>query len=247
MGFDFLLGRLVLTEGLRLQNKTCLRLLSVKLVPLGCNNESVNERHSKGQTRLGCNQMSSAERNHKRLEESEINTLWQQYGPKLRAVATRFLGAGRRIEDSEGVANAAFHSLIKRVRKDGERAEASDPYDLWALAIGIARNKARMANRKGKNAPNAIGEFAEEIPDDNSDDPSLFAELEELLLQLRAYTEENELLRSIVQRKLQGKTSKEIAAELGTSEPTVSRRLGQLKRYLEERHSNHQDPIRFDK
>lgn len=178
--------------------------------------------------------MSSQEVTPSRMEESQINDLWLRYGPKLRSTASRFLGAGRRIEDSEGIANAAFHSLINRVNRDGEQAKEVDPYALWPLAIGIARNKARMANRGERNAPEPIGEFADEIAGGNGDDPRLFAELEELLQQLKKYTENNSELQKIVESKLQGKSSKEIARELGTSESSVSRRLGQLKRYLEE-------------
>ena len=170
--------------------------------------------------------------NNPGLEESQINNLWLQYGSRLRAVASRFLGAGRQIEDSEGIANAAFHSLINRVNRENEKDQVVDPYDLWPLALGIARNKARMANRRKTCSP--MGEFAEEIVDKIGDDPSLFAELEELLQQLKEYTTKNPEFRTIVELKLQGKTSKEIAARLNTSEPTVSRRLAQLKRYLEE-------------
>ena len=49
------------------------------------------------------------------LDENDISELWKKLGPELRAVASRFLGAGRSVEDSFGIANAAFHSLIRAI------------------------------------------------------------------------------------------------------------------------------------
>ena len=68
------------------------------------------------------------------LNEHDISELWKKLGPELRAVATRFLGAGRSVEDSVGIANAAFHSLIRAVdAKDLVTEE--EKTGLWPVLI----------------------------------------------------------------------------------------------------------------
>ena len=175
-----------------------------------------------------------------KLGDSEIADLWNQLGPRLRAVATKFLGTGRAIEDSEHIANAAFHSLIKRVNANGEAGVILDEEQrdgLWPIAIAIARNKALQANR-GESAAMRGGKMARNYADDFSDQvgdsPELFAELEELLDRLREYTEGDNITRQIVQQRLQGITSKQIAVNLKISESRVCRRLKELRRFLEE-------------
>jgi len=174
------------------------------------------------------------------LGEPEITELWNQFGPRLRAVATKFLGTGRSIEDSEHIANAAFHSLIKRVNADSafDNVLAEEQRDgLWPIAIGIARNKSRQANRDArasKRGGSMERSYPDEFPDKLGDDPRLFAELDELLDRLREYTEGDAVTRGIVQQRLQGITSKQIAANLKVSESRVCRRLAELRRFLEE-------------
>ena len=68
------------------------------------------------------------------LDEAEIAELWRQLGPELRAVASRFLGKGRSMEDSVGLANAAFHSLLGRFDAK-HMVEEQDRLGLWPLLI----------------------------------------------------------------------------------------------------------------
>ena len=68
------------------------------------------------------------------LSESDIAELWRQLGPELRAVASRFLGQGPSVEDSIGLANAAFNSLIGRFDARDMVAE-EDRLGLWPVLI----------------------------------------------------------------------------------------------------------------
>ena len=170
------------------------------------------------------------------ISDSEVGKLWKMYGERLRGIASKFLGNGRKIEDSQGIANAAFLSLIKQVGAD-DLEDDRDYEGLWPLAIGIARNKARMAIRS-ENAQIRGGriEFTpiDGVQDQAADDPSFFSELEDLIERLDKYTTDTPIVRQIVERRLQGQTSKEIAKELKTSPSSVSRRLAQLRKFLNE-------------
>ncbi|MDB2686892.1 ECF-type sigma factor [Mariniblastus sp.] len=68
------------------------------------------------------------------LSEADIAELWRQLGPELRAVASRVLGGGPSVEDSIGLANAAFNSLIGRFDAKDMVAE-EDRLGLWPVLI----------------------------------------------------------------------------------------------------------------
>lgn len=171
-----------------------------------------------------------------KLSETEVGNLWKRYGDRLHNLASRFLGSSRRIEDSQGIANAAFLSLIKQI--GSEEMESEEGIDgLWPLAMGIARNKAKMAIRKEAAQKRGGGiDFSptEGVADNTSDDPSFFVELEELVERLDKYTNDTPVVRQIVERRMQGQTSKDIALELGLSQSKVSRRLAELRQFLSE-------------
>ena len=170
------------------------------------------------------------------ISDTEVNELWTKYGERLRGIACKFLGAGRKIEDSKGIANAAFLSLVKQVGSD-DAANDRECDGLWPIAFGIAKNKANMANRSessqkkgGEMKKNSTDGLADEL----TDDPSLFSELEELIERLNQYTADTPQVRQIVEMRLQGQTSKEIAKTLNTSQSSVSRRLAELRQFLNE-------------
>ena len=68
------------------------------------------------------------------LDENDISDLWKKLGPELRAVASRFLGAGRSVEDSLGIANAAFHSLIRAIDAK-DLVQEEQEIGLWPVLI----------------------------------------------------------------------------------------------------------------
>ena len=68
------------------------------------------------------------------LDENDISELWKKLGPELKAVASRFLGAGRSVEDSLGIANAAFHSLIRAIDAK-DLVQEDQQIGLWPVLI----------------------------------------------------------------------------------------------------------------
>lgn len=171
------------------------------------------------------------------MPDSEINALWLVFGQRLRLNARRFLGAGRRLEDSEAIANAAFMSLIRYVTENEKDPNSSDDPDLWKVAFGIAKNKSLEANRLVSTKGRGGGmkqQGVSEMADTYTEDPSFFLQLEELMSQLCEYTSKTPLVRQIVERRLQGQSSKDIAAVLQVSESTVSRRLEEIRQFIHE-------------
>ena len=68
------------------------------------------------------------------LDENDIAELWKKLGPELKVVASRFLGAGRSVEDSLGIANAAFHSLIRAIDAK-DLVQEDQQLGLWPVLI----------------------------------------------------------------------------------------------------------------
>ena len=170
-----------------------------------------------------------------KLNDTDVNKLWANYGERLRTIASRFLGAGRRIEDSHGIANAAFLSLVKKIGSDDFNEGEADRF--WPLAIGIARNKAREANRRAlalQRGGGAVTSPIEGVTDARAEDPSVLAQLEELIERLDKYTEERPKLRTTIEKLMEGKTQKEAAIELGMTPVKVHRILAELKAFLSE-------------
>lgn len=74
------------------------------------------------------------------LTDADIAELWEKLGPELRRVATRFLGAGRSVEDSVGIANAAFHSLIRAIDAK-DLVDEEQKNGLWPVLIRTVDSK----------------------------------------------------------------------------------------------------------
>lgn len=184
--------------------------------------------------------------------EEAINELWKRYGSRIQGIASKYLGAApRRIMDSEDIKNVAFMSLLGYVNE----LDPSDPdviaqrgfsYEelkngIWPIAFGIARKKALLANRKetaGKRGGNVEHAGIQErvFEDGNSDEPWVLASLEETMQFLKTYASQssNQNLVKILQLRIEGVNSKEIALHLKLSEASVSRRLAELRKALSE-------------
>lgn len=165
-------------------------------------------------------------------DDHSAEHLWQRYFKELVRLAERRLPLqARRSFDQEDVALSAFHSLCEGVR-GGRFPELSHREDLWSLLVVITARKARAklraetaAKRGGSAGPvevelsNILGteptpEFAAELVDES----------ERLLALL-----DDEDLRSIAIRKLEGYQNKEIAEEMGCALRTIERRLALIR------------------
>ncbi|MGP0069369.1 MAG: ECF-type sigma factor [Isosphaeraceae bacterium] len=183
----------------------------------------------------------------KQGDAADVQRLWDRYFQSLvRVAGARLRGHSRREYDEEDVALSAFHSLCERVGR-GQFPQLSDRDDLWRLLVTITARKVisalRHQTRQKRGGGRVVGESWVTGPDGldegmaqflgrepTPEDAAQFAEdYEQLLARLN-----DETLRLIALRKLDGHTTESIAAELGTSARTVDRKLNLIRKIWEE-------------
>ena len=179
--------------------------------------------------------------------DEAIEDLWLRARDQLRKIARRHLNIARPIYDSEDIANSAFQDLIKYVRR--QRDMERDPtvtdkkgmsyedlrFGILKLAGGIAKNKAREANRNVGGGSSKAELDDQAVVDSRSFEPHLLASVHEQLQHFEEYVSQTPELQQIYHLRLLGLNAKEIAKELGVSEATVSRRTKQMRKAIEER------------
>ena len=174
-------------------------------------------------------------------EGADIERLWDRYFHRLVQLASARLPAhARRVFDEEDVALSAFHSFCDRVGQ-GQFPELIDRDDLWRLLATITSRKAiqvlRHQNRMKRGGGQVLGESAlmGGGRDDNAGDgiaqflsreptPADAARFADDCAQL-FHKLEDDTLKQIAQRRLEGHESTEIARELGVSVRTIDRKL----------------------
>ena len=175
--------------------------------------------------------------------EEAAEQIVEEYTSALVAVARRQIGArlARRV-DAEDVVQSVYRSLFVRARR-GEY-ELGSGRDLWKLLVTITLNKVRRqakfhkAGRRDmmleRSATTDTGQpAAEQLARANEPTPDEAAGLvDEVQTFLEGLPERD---RSIVELRLQGLTSAEIAAETGRAERSVRRVLEQIQKRLASR------------
>jgi DNA-directed RNA polymerase specialized sigma24 family protein len=172
-------------------------------------------------------------------DDADIHRLWDRYFRQLVAVAGRRLpGHARREYDEEDVALSAFHSFCDRVGR-GQFPDVSGRDDLWRLLVVITARKAIMTVRHQTRKKRGGGRvFGESVFLDGPDadtpglaqflgrepTPDFAAQIAEGVDHMLAALDD-EVLRTIALMKLEGYSSEEIAARLGTSKRTVDRKV----------------------
>jgi RNA polymerase sigma factor (sigma-70 family) len=168
--------------------------------------------------------------------------LWETFGPVLRSQLARW-GRGRigqeTVKDLSQETLTALASAIDR--HDPSRGAR---FSTWLLAIArytlgdeIDR---RMAQKRGSGVraqsldESFVGSDSGPSPDRSYEQAVFDAKVEAAL---RATEREFEIMDFAVfrMRVLEGKSGRDVAASLGTSEPTVSRRLAQVRSTLRNR------------
>ena len=178
-------------------------------------------------------------------DDADIERLWDRYFLKLVALARAKLSPRTRREfDEEDVALSAFHSFCARAGR-GEFPQVTDRNDLWRLLSTITARKVTSSIRHrtrqkrgggrvlgesaliegGGPGDPAISQFLSREP--NPDEAVVFAEAYDRLFDRLT----NPTLKEIALCRLEGRTSEEIATDLGVSARTVDRKL-QLIRAL---------------
>ncbi len=183
----------------------------------------------------------------KQGDDDAAEKLWARYFHRLVGLArTRLRGAPRRAADEEDVALSAFHSLCRGAERD-RFPNLHDRDSLWPLLVVLTVRKAcnlvtheQRLKRGGGHVRSeeelhamsdesaGLDRFLSEDPD-----PAALAMLNEqcqiLLEQLDADQ------RAIAMARLEGRTVKEIAAQLGCGLRTVERRLKLIRLIWQDR------------
>jgi RNA polymerase sigma factor (sigma-70 family) len=180
-------------------------------------------------------------------DAADVQRLWDRYFQSLvRVAGARLRGHARRDYDEEDVALSAFHSLCERVGR-GQFPQLADRDDLWRLLVTITARKVisalRHQTRQKRGGGRVVGESAVMGVDGldegmaqflgrepTPEDAAQFAEeYERLLSRLN-----DETLRIIALRKLDGHDTESIAVELGISRRSVDRKLNLIRKIWEE-------------
>ena len=177
-----------------------------------------------------------------RLKEGDSTAaqqLWENYFPRLVALArAKLRGARRRAEDEEDAVLSAFDSFC-RGAVQGRFPKLTDRDDLWQLLVVITARKAYdLSEREGRlkrGGGKVRGDSVFEGPASEAGDgwerfvgaeptPEFAAQAAEEYQRLLDRLGDDEL-RKIAVWKMEGHTSDEIAVRLGCSMPTIERRL----------------------
>ena len=175
-------------------------------------------------------------------DDSAAEKIVQEFTPALVAVARREIGAklGRRV-DADDIVQSAYRSFFVRMR-NGEY-DLGNGAGLWKLLLTITLNKARQqgrfhraqkrdVGRDQSTAGSASGISIEDLAHNNSPSPADAAIfIEEVTAFLSSLRPED---RQIVELRLQGLSSLDIAKETNRADRTVRRVLERVKKRLSE-------------
>jgi DNA-directed RNA polymerase specialized sigma24 family protein len=181
-------------------------------------------------------------------DDADVQRLWDRYFQRLvRLAGARLPGHARREFDEEDIALSAFHSFCDRVGR-GQYPWLVDRDDLWRLLVTITARKVidsiRHQTRQKRGGGQVLGESALMGGDDAGDEgmarllgreptPEVAAQFAEDYERLLARLDDP-TLRSVALMKLEGHTTEEIAAALGTSTRTVDRKLHLIRMIWQE-------------
>jgi len=180
----------------------------------------------------------------------DIQHLWNRYFQRLvRLAAAKLPGHCRRAFDEEDVALSAFQSFCDRAGR-GQFPQLGDRGDLWRVLATLTVRKAvmmiRHQTRQKRGGGRLVGESAfatqhgviepggglaeilgkEPTPDDAAQFADAFTHLINRI--------QDPVLKTIALRKLDGQSTEEIGAFLGTSTRTIDRKLRLIRALWEE-------------
>jgi DNA-directed RNA polymerase specialized sigma24 family protein len=172
-------------------------------------------------------------------DNADIQRLWDRYFRRLIRLAGAKLPAHcRRSFDEEDVALSAFQSFCDRAGR-GQFPQLSDREDLWRLLATITVRKAldsiRRQTRQKRGGGRVLGESAMLMGDDPTNEaltevlskeprPEEIAQFADDYRCFLAKLQDPVLL-SIALSRLEGQSTREIAASKGVSTKTIERKL----------------------
>lgn len=177
--------------------------------------------------------------------------LWQRFIDRLvRLARQKLAGAHRRVSDEEDVALSAFNGFFQGV-EESRFPRLDDRDDLWQVLVMLVSRKAvdhRRRESAAKRGAGAVaGESAFGVTDSqeaglnqvigSEPSPEFVAEFAEQFEQLQTSLGD-ETLQRIVVGKMEGRTNKELAGELGLHVGSIERKLRLIRRTWQESDCN---------
>jgi DNA-directed RNA polymerase specialized sigma24 family protein len=176
----------------------------------------------------------------KKGDDAAAAALWRGYFDRVVRLARAQLGAApRRVADEEDVALSAFRCLCDGAAR-GRFTELTDRDDLWRLLTVLTAHKAidqkrrNVGQKRGGGAVRGESAFNSErdqgLDQFLADDPTpetlaILAEAHQRLLAVL----DDDTLRHIALRKMEGFTNEEIAEQLGVTCRSVERKLQRVR------------------
>ena len=172
-------------------------------------------------------------------DEIAMSALVEKYESEVRMVARARLGALLRPHlDSVDLVQSVHKSLMLGLR--AERFDISSPEKLVALATTIVRRKVARQWRKLKRQQRLSGhagadtaELPELLAVISDSDPAGAVALREATERL--YQELSEVEKQVIQRRLEGFTTVDVARQLGLDADVLRVKLSRLRRRLRDR------------
>jgi DNA-directed RNA polymerase specialized sigma24 family protein len=163
--------------------------------------------------------------------EEAAQKIWERYCAQLIELARQKLGHPGRAEDVEDVALSAFKSFCLGAARQGF-TRLEDREDLWQILFMLTQRKAAdlvvQEGRQKRGGGRPAKTLAAEIPSQEPT-PEFAAEVAEEFQRLLDLLEDDGL-RQVVLRKMEGYTNEEIAATLGCVTRTVERKLRLIRK-----------------
>ncbi|MCR9116636.1 MAG: ECF-type sigma factor [bacterium] len=166
----------------------------------------------------------------KQGDDAAAEALWERYFGRLVGVGKRILkNANQQPVDGEDAAISAFKSVCLRARDD-RFPKLNDRDDLWKLLVTIVSRKSFKIARKSKRTKSVSEEqYFEEAVIDSAPTAAMAMEMDDTMEEMLARLED-ERMRRIALGKLEGKTNKELAEEMGRSISFIERKLQLIRR-----------------
>jgi RNA polymerase sigma factor (sigma-70 family) len=161
-------------------------------------------------------------------DESALTQLLQHYEPRLRTAARVLLGPLLRPSMDSVDLVQSVHRVMLPVLREG-KYDVSSPEQLLALAVTIVRRKVARSWRRAQKE-SLLQEEQSGHRESRAEDPVEAATAKDLMAHLQTMLTDEEL--QLVELRLAGYTTVEIARKLGYGAPALRARLSRLRQRL---------------
>jgi DNA-directed RNA polymerase specialized sigma24 family protein len=172
--------------------------------------------------------------------------LWERYfGRMVELARNKLRAASSRAADEEDVALSAFHSFCQAAT-ERRFPRLTNRDDLWQVLVMLTARKAidqrkyELRKKRSESATRPLDEVAIDTVIGPDPDPAFAAlvadEFRSLLAKL-----DDEQLRTVALRKLEGFSNEEIAAQMNCTVRTIGRRLALIRDVWEEKEGQRLD------